>query len=181
MIRGHMPADHLDHFVNGSASGHEPAFAVDRLGHRGARLGPPPQLTTALQKSSGLTITDFEILLRLGAGTGQRIGELTGAIRLSQPALSRAVARLADRGWLTRSGSPADARCVLITLTPAGRDVLATAAGVHASVINEALLARLIPDEQECSRACWRGSPTAKVPPTAVWPGLVTEAEERVP
>src|SRR6185437_13998848 len=35
MIRGHMPADHLDHFVVGSASGHEPAFAVDRLGHRG--------------------------------------------------------------------------------------------------------------------------------------------------
>jgi DNA-binding MarR family transcriptional regulator len=113
------------------------------------------QLTTALQKSSGLTITDFEILLRLdaghgaGHGAGQRIGDLTGPIRLSQPALSRAVARLAGRGFLTRSGSPADARCVLVTLTPAGRDVLATAAGVHASVINEALLGRISPAEQE--------------------------------
>lgn len=126
---------------------HECARAWSALAAAHARVSA--QLTTALQKSSGLTITDFEILLRLGAGTGQRIGELTGAIRLSQPALSRAVARLADRGWLTRSLSPADARCVLITLTPAGRDVLATAAGVHASVINEALLARLTPDEQE--------------------------------
>ena len=109
------------------------------------------QLTKALQRACGLTITDFEILLRLdaGHGAGQRIGELTGAIRLSQPALSRAVARLADRGFLTRSGSPADARCVLITLTPAGRDILATAAGVHASVIDEALLGRLSPAEQE--------------------------------
>ena len=80
---------------------------------------------------------------------GLRIGELTGAIRLSQPALSRAVARLAGRGCLTRSGSPADARCVLVTLTPAGRDVLSTAAGVHASVIYEALLGRLSPAEQE--------------------------------
>ena len=113
------------------------------------------QLTAALQRECGLAITDFEILLRLDAGhgadhgAGQRIGDLTGAIRLSQPALSRAVARLAGRGFLTRSGSPADARCVLVTLTPAGRDVLATAAGVHASVINEALLGRISPAEQE--------------------------------
>jgi len=113
------------------------------------------QLTAALQRECGLTITDFEILLRLdaghgaGHGAGQRIGDLTGPIRLSQPALSRAVARLAGRGFLTRSGSPADARCVLVTLTPAGRDVLATAAGVHASVINEALLGRISPAEQE--------------------------------
>jgi len=113
------------------------------------------QLTAALQRECGLTITDFEILLRLdvghgaGHGAGQRIGDLTGPVRLSQPALSRAVARLAGRGFLTRSGSPADARCVLVTLTPAGRDVLATAAGVHASVINEALLGRISPAEQE--------------------------------
>ena len=111
------------------------------------------QLTTALQRACGLSVTDFEILLRLDAGPGhgggQRIGDLTGAIRLSQPALSRAVARLAGRGFLTRSGTPADARCVLITLTPAGRDILAAAAGVHASVISEALLARLSPEEQE--------------------------------
>ena len=113
------------------------------------------QLTAALQRECGLAITDFEILLRLdaghgaGHGAGQRIGDLTGPVRLSQPALSRAVARLAGRGFLTRSGSPADARCVLVTLTPAGRDVLATAAGVHASVINEALLGRISPAEQE--------------------------------
>jgi DNA-binding MarR family transcriptional regulator len=117
------------------------------------------QLTAALQRECGLTLTDFEILLRLdaghgadhgaGHGAGQRIGDLTGPIRLSQPALSRAVARLAGRGFLTRSGSPADARCVLVTLTPAGRDVLSTAAGVHASVINEALLGRISPAEQE--------------------------------
>ena len=109
------------------------------------------QLTAALQRECGLTITDFEILLRLdaGLGAGQRIGDLTGPIRLSQPALSRAVARLAGRVFLTRSGSPDVARCVLVTLTPAGRDVLATAAGVHASVINEALLGRISPAEQE--------------------------------
>jgi len=131
------------------ATAHECARAWATLTAAHARVSV--QLTTALQKSCGLSITDFEILLRLDAnvGAGQRIGDLTGAVRLSQPALSRAVARLAGRGFLTRSGTPADARCVLITLTPAGRDILATAAGVHASVISEALLARLSPEEQE--------------------------------
>ena len=126
---------------------HECARAWAALTAAHARVSA--QLTTALRKSSGLTITDFEILLRLDAGTGLRIGDLTGAIRLSQPALSRAVARLAGRGWLTRSGSPADARCVLITLTPAGRDVLSAATAVHASVISETLLGKLSPAEQE--------------------------------
>jgi DNA-binding MarR family transcriptional regulator len=106
------------------------------------------QLTTALQRACGLSITDFEILLRLGQAD-QRIGELAGAVRLSQPALSRAVARLAGRGWLARSGSPGDARGVLVTLTPAGQDVLVTATAAHAATIKAALLDRLSPAEQE--------------------------------
>lgn len=135
---------------------HECARAWAALTAAHARVSA--QLTTALQRDCGLTITDFEILLRLDAGTshgtgtgatGQRIGDLTGAIRLSKPALSRAVARLADRGWLTRSGSPADARCVLLTLTPAGRGMLSAATEVHAAVISETLLGKLSPAEQE--------------------------------
>jgi DNA-binding MarR family transcriptional regulator len=106
------------------------------------------QLTAALQQACGLTITDFEILLRLGQA-GQRVGELASPVRLSQPALSRAVARLAGRGWLARSGSPGDARGVLVTLTPAGQDVLATATAAHAATIRTAVLDRLSPAEQE--------------------------------
>lgn len=180
------------------ATAHDCARAWAALTAAHARVAG--QLSTALQRACGLTITDFEILLRLDAGHGtatspatgtgpapapgpaagsgahpaatgssaypaatgpgtglapgpadygQRIGDLAGAVRLSQPALSRAVARLAGRGFLTRSGTPADARCVLITLTPAGRDILATAAGVHAGVIRETLLGRLTPAEQD--------------------------------
>ena len=167
------------------ATAHECARAWSALTAAHARVAG--QLSTALQRACGLTITDFEILLRLdaghgtaagsgtapgsgtaaGSGTGTgaatgsgdaahpaagyglRIGDLTGAVRLSQPALSRAVTRLAGRGFLTRSGTPDDARCVLITLTPAGRDILATAAGVHAGVIKETLLDRLTPAEQD--------------------------------
>jgi DNA-binding MarR family transcriptional regulator len=132
---------------------HECARAWSALTAAHARVAS--QLGTALQRACGLTVTDFEILLRLdtghgtGDGAGLRVGDLTGVIRLSQPALSRAAARLADRGWLTRAGSPDDARCVLLNLTPAGRDILATATAAHSSVIREALLDRLTPAEQD--------------------------------
>jgi DNA-binding MarR family transcriptional regulator len=111
------------------------------------------RLSAALQVF-GLSINDFEMLLRLDAAAGlvpagQRLGDLHAAVRLSQPALSRAVARLADRGWLTRSGNPSDGRAVLVTLTPAGRSVLAAAIPVHAAVIRETMLDQLTSAEQE--------------------------------
>ena len=69
------------------------AWAALTAAHARVAASSPPRC----QQQCGLTITDFEILLRLdaGHGAGLRIGDLTGAIRLSQPALSRAVARLA--------------------------------------------------------------------------------------
>jgi DNA-binding MarR family transcriptional regulator len=100
------------------------------------------QLSTALAQGCGLTINGFEILLRLdsAAPPGLRLGELHPAVRLTQPSLSRAVARLGRSGWLTRSGAPDDGRGVLVCITQDGRDVLRRAAGVHAQTIREFLL-----------------------------------------
>ncbi len=68
-------------------------------------------------------------------------------MRLTQPSLSRAVARLGASGWLTRAGAPDDGRGVLVSITAAGRDVLRRAAGVHAQTIREFLLDPLTPAE----------------------------------
>jgi DNA-binding MarR family transcriptional regulator len=107
------------------------------------------QLTAALAKSCGLSINGFEILLRLDSAPppGLRLGELHSAVRLTQPSLSRAVARLGRSGWLTRIGAPDDGRGVLVSITPAGRDVLRRAASVHAETIREFLLDPLTPAE----------------------------------
>jgi DNA-binding MarR family transcriptional regulator len=109
------------------------------------------QLSAALARQCGLTINDFEILLRLdrSPGPGLRLGELNSAVPLTQPALSRAVARLADRGCLSRSGAPQDRRGVLIAITPAGRELLGRAIPVHASTVRDVLLSRLTPAEQD--------------------------------
>ena len=79
------------------------------------------QLADALAHRCGLSINEFEILLRLHrAASGRlRLGELNESVPLTQPALSRAVTRLAGRGLVTRSGAPGDGRGVLIILGPA--------------------------------------------------------------
>jgi DNA-binding MarR family transcriptional regulator len=109
------------------------------------------RLSSALTRSCGLSINDFEVLLRLSRTLppGLRLGELNSAVRLSQPSLSRAVGRLESRGWLRRAGAPEDGRGVLISISPDGRDVLSRAAVVHAQAIRELLLDRLTPGEQD--------------------------------
>jgi DNA-binding MarR family transcriptional regulator len=109
------------------------------------------RLSTELARSCGMSINDFEILLRLELlpPPGLRLGELRTAVPLTQPALSRAVTRLSDRGWLRRTGAIDDRRGVLITITPAGQEVLSLAAPVHAQTIRELLLDPLTPGEQD--------------------------------
>lgn len=108
-------------------------------------------LADNLARGCGLTVNEFEILLRLDRAPGRRLrlGELNSAVPLTQPALSRAVTRLSGRHWLTRAGAPEDGRGVLITLTHAGEGVLRRAIPVHARTIREALLDRMSAGEQE--------------------------------
>ncbi len=118
------------------------------------------QLGAALTRTCGLSINEFQIMLRVDRAAdprGVRLGELCSAVRLTQPSLSRAVARLERHGWLRRAGAPGDGRGVMVTLTAAGREVLARGSGVHAQTISELLLDRLTPGEQDLlSRALTR-------------------------
>jgi DNA-binding MarR family transcriptional regulator len=108
------------------------------------------RLAADLAHTSELSINEFEILLRLDRAPGRRLrlGELNGCVPLTQPALSRAVTRLAHRGLLAREGAPDDRRGVLIVMQPAGRETLGQAVPVHARAVREALLDHLSPAEQ---------------------------------
>lgn len=98
-----------------------------------------------------MSINDFEILLRLEQvpAPGLRLGDLRTAVPLTQPALSRAVTRLSDRGWLRRAGAVDDRRGVLVAITAAGQEVLSRAVPVHAQTIREFLLDPFTPGEQD--------------------------------
>jgi DNA-binding MarR family transcriptional regulator len=64
---------------------------------------------------------EYGVLYALStAPAGLRINELGDDVLLTQPGMSRLVARLEDRGLVERADDPADARAFQIRLTPAG-------------------------------------------------------------
>lgn len=69
------------------------------------------------------------------------ISRLAQADRCSQPTMSGAVQHLADKGWVTKTTNPADARSSLIELTEAGRNVLDGARRRIGAVVAERLQA----------------------------------------
>jgi DNA-binding MarR family transcriptional regulator len=70
-----------------------------------------------------------------------RLGELNRHVLLSQPALSRMVDRLAERGLIGRKADPADRRGVLLSLTEAGRARQREIGRRHARSVARALTA----------------------------------------
>jgi DNA-binding MarR family transcriptional regulator len=76
-----------------------------------------------------------------------RIGELHRHVLLSQPALSRMVDRLVERGFVARCPDPADGRGVRLSLTDAGRDIQHRIGRRHARSVARAVTAELSPDE----------------------------------
>ena len=80
------------------------------------------RLGAALGGECGLAINEFDVLIYLRAHAAEevRAGALLDAVALSQPALSRLVARLEARGLVARSPAAADGRATVVCLTDAG-------------------------------------------------------------
>ncbi len=76
-----------------------------------------------------------------------RLSELNRHVLLSQPALSRMVDRLADRGFIARQADPADGRGVRLSLTDAGRAVQRQIGRRHARSVAGAMTTALNADE----------------------------------
>ena len=89
-----------------------------------------------------MAINEFDVLLflRSHAREAVRIGALLEAVPLSQPALSRLVARLEARGLLTRREAEDDARAVVVYLTDSGTALIDRALVIHARVVHETLI-----------------------------------------
>ena len=69
-----------------------------------------------------VSMREYDVLYTLSKGTEPlRLSELNRHVLLSQPALSRLVERLAERGLVERHADPADGRGVRLSLTAAGR------------------------------------------------------------
>jgi len=108
------------------------------------------RLGAELSTACGLAINEFDVLLFLRSHAHQqvRIGTLLEAVPLSQPALSRLVARLEARGLLARREAEDDARAVDVYLTETGTALIDHALAIHARVVHETLLGKFSETER---------------------------------
>jgi DNA-binding MarR family transcriptional regulator len=105
-----------------------------------------------------LSMREYDVLYTLSkCGEPVRIGELHRHVLLSQPALSRMVDRLVERGLVERRADHADGRGVRLSLTGAGRDKQQQIGRRHARSVARALTAELNPDElRQLATICWQ-------------------------
>ena len=87
-----------------------------------------------------VSMREYDVLYTLSeCPEPTRISELNRHVLLSQPALSRLVDRLAERGLLERQPDPADGRGIRLALTGAGRAVQRQIGRRHARSVARAM------------------------------------------
>ena len=98
------------------------------------------QELTARDAWEDLVPPEYGVLYALSsAPEGLRITELGEDVLLTQPGMSRLVARLEGRGLVHRVDDPDDARASRIRLTPAGVDTQRRIGRIHARHVAEAM------------------------------------------
>jgi DNA-binding MarR family transcriptional regulator len=101
-----------------------------------------PQRSAALSRlfltrtSVCVSRTEVGVLRVLHAGP-RRITELAAEERVTQPAITLLVNRLAERGWVERIPDPSDGRAVLVSLTAAGEEVFARLRAEYRALLHE--------------------------------------------
>jgi DNA-binding MarR family transcriptional regulator len=94
------------------------------------------------------SMKEYDVLYTLSKCTQPiRLTDLNRHVLLSQPALSRMVERLADRGLVDRGIDSGDRRGVRLSLTEEGRAVQRRIGRRHGRSVAREMLSALTPDE----------------------------------
>ena len=114
--------------------------------HSQARL--MHRLGRELDDAGEIPLNTYDILVQLAENGGRlRLRDLVDRVVLSQPGLSRKVARLEGDGLLERLPDPNDGRGVLVRITRSGRAALRSAALVHIAGVEREFTTRISDDE----------------------------------
>lgn len=105
----------------------------------------PAALHRQLQADSGLSLQDFEVLVRLTEAPDRRarVTDLAHAVGWERSRLSHHIKRMQGRGLVTRDECCDDGRGAFIALTPAGTDAIVRAAPGHARTVRQLVFASL--------------------------------------
>ncbi|PLX92608.1 MAG: MarR family transcriptional regulator [Desulfuromonas sp.] len=111
----------------------------------GARLG---RLRAVVHDGMDLTYNQYKTLLTIADRGSCTLGELGRELDVAMSSASQMVDRLVSQGWVDRTQDSDNRRQVLISLTPAGGDLLATLQETILAGYRQ-LFARLPEHEQE--------------------------------
>jgi DNA-binding MarR family transcriptional regulator len=95
------------------------------------------RLNRDLQQASGLSLADYDVLVRLTEAPDGRLRmfELTEDLQWEQSRLSHHIARMQRRGLVAREECTTDRRGAFVVLTDAGRAAIEKAAPCHVDTV----------------------------------------------
>jgi DNA-binding MarR family transcriptional regulator len=107
------------------------------------------ELSRRLDREHGLTLAQYGVLITLVTVPSRemRMTDLAERVLVSPSGMTRAVARLADRGLVTRRRDPDDGRSFIVELTSAGLARLREAQVTHHACVRELLFDGVGPAE----------------------------------
>jgi DNA-binding MarR family transcriptional regulator len=101
-----------------------------------------------LDDAGKIPLSTYDVLVQLSEAGGRlRLRDLVDRVVLSQPGLSRKIARLEDQGLVVRSPDPEDGRGVLVKISRSGRAALRSASVVHIAGVEREFTAKLSDSE----------------------------------
>jgi len=104
-----------------------------------------------LRDAGDLSYVQFQLLASLGDSRdgSRRMTDLADGVVYSRSGLTYQAQVLDQRGLVTRAPSADDERSTTVTITSAGRDLLARVFPGHIALLNDLLFATLAPSEVE--------------------------------
>jgi DNA-binding MarR family transcriptional regulator len=106
-------------------------------GHLAMQARLHAQLNRRLQADSGLSLSDFDVLVALSEKQDgpMRVQELADHLQWEKSRLSHQLSRMERRGLLERQDCPDDARGAFVVLTASGRSTIEQAAPAHVEAV----------------------------------------------
>jgi DNA-binding MarR family transcriptional regulator len=116
-----------------------------------AHAGTTRSLNSQLLVDHGLTINDYEVLLRLARASDRRMRrvDLANEVLLTASGVTRLLDGLERAGFVERATCDSDRRVVYAVITEAGLEKLRAASDTHVAQIEALFTSRLDPGQLE--------------------------------
>ncbi len=104
-------------------------------------------LNRDLQRTSGLSLSDYDVLVHLTDVPDGRLRafELGEGLQWDKSRVSKQVSRLAARGLVAKEECESDRRGAYVVLTPTGRRAIEAAAPAHVELVHHLVFDTLTP------------------------------------